>query len=387
MRKKNVLATIALSAVLLTGCGCNKFNQDTIIKVNNDNITKQEYQKAFDTLANNSMFSKMGFDVKKETNSFLHLMIKDRVVNELVVKSLLDQEIKNKNIKVSKEEVENELKSLIDTVGSKEKFNEILKQEGISTKQFKEDLEEQVKIKKLIESIKKVDVSDSEVKKYYDDNKNKFIQPEKVRASHILITSNEAEIRHKLASEAKVPEAKLDEQVKLQMDANYEKAKKLLNELKKDPSQFAKIARENSDDQGSAKLGGDIGFFAKEEMVEPFSKVAFSLKPQTLSDIVQTPYGYHIILVTDRTKAGVVPFEKVKEEIKNYLKNSQQVKILQDYVDKLRKDASIKYVDSSFDPANIQKQIKEQAKENSELMGKDNIQNSSNGKLEEKTKK
>lgn len=387
MRKKNVLATIALSAVLLTGCGCNKFNQDTIIKVNNDNITKQEYQKAFDTLANNSMFSKMGFDVKKETNSFLHLMIKDRVVNELVVKSLLDQEIKNKNIKVSKEEVETELKSLIDTVGSKEKFNEILKQEGISTKQFKEDLEEQVKIKKLIESIKKVDVSDSEVKKYYDDNKNKFIQPEKVRASHILITSNEAEIRHKLASEAKVPESKLDEQVKLQMEANYEKAKKLLNELKKDPSQFAKIARENSDDQGSSKLGGDIGFFSKEEMVEPFSKVAFSLKPQTLSDIVQTPYGYHIILVTDRTKAGVVPFEKVKEEIKNYLKNSQQVKILQDYVDKLRKDASIKYVDSSFDPAHIQKQIKEQAKANSELMGKDNTQDSSKVKLEEKTKK
>ena len=387
MRKKNVLATIALSAVLLTGCGCNKFNQDTIIKVNNDNITKQEYQKAFDTLANNSMFSKMGFDVKKETNSFLHLMIKDRVVNELVVKSLLDQEIKNKNIKVSKEEVETELKSLIDTVGSKEKFNEILKQEGISTKQFKEDLEEQVKIKKLIESIKKVDVSESEVKKYYDDNKNKFIQPEKVRASHILITSNEAEIRHKLASEAKVPESKLDEQVKLQMEANYEKAKKLLDELKKDPSQFAKIARENSDDQGSSKLGGDIGFFAKEEMVEPFSKVAFSLKPQTLSDIVQTPYGYHIILVTDRTKAGVVPFEKVKEEIKNYLKNSQQVKILQDYVDKLRKDASIKYVDSSFDPAHIQKQIKEQAKANSELMGKDNTQDSSKVKLEEKTKK
>ena len=369
MKKTKLLATIALSTMLLSGCVLN--DRNAIIKVNNEAITKQQYEQAFDAVANNSMFTQMGIDMKKDPNSFMHLMLKDRVVNELIVKKLLDQEIKKKHIKVSNEDIDNKLKTIIDKVGSKEKFNQILKENGISAAQFRKDLTDEVKVEKLVDTLSVVSVGDAEAKKFYEKNIDQFKYPDKVRASHILVSANAEELKEKIAtSEAGkgLTAEQIDAQVKQEMSKKLEKAQKLLAELKKDPSKFAKVAKDNSDDTMSAKQGGDLGFFAKEEMVEPFANAAFAMKPNTLSDIVVTPYGYHIIYVTDRKKAGAESFEKVKPEIKAFLENQEKVKVLQEYVNTLKNNAKIEYKDASFNPEVIQKQLKEQAKSNPALM-------------------
>ena len=189
MRKLKLLAATAAFSLLLCGC----VNKNAVITVNNEAITKQQYEQAFDAIANNSMFSQMGIDLKKEPDSFLHLMLKERVVNDLTIKTLLDQEIKKKHIKVTNDDINNELKSIIDKVGSKEKFNEILKQNGVSTAQFKKDLTDELKVRKLVDSLSVVAVSDADAKKFYDTNKDKFKFPDRVRASHILISANEEE--------------------------------------------------------------------------------------------------------------------------------------------------------------------------------------------------
>ena len=368
MLKKKLLPAIVLSLVMFISCSCTKPGEK-IIEVNDHPITKSEFNKTFDKAVNDSMFAKMGIDVKKDKNSFLYLMIKDRVVNELIVKTLLDEEMKTKNIKASKEEIEEEHKSMIDRVGSKEKFNEILKQNGISNEQFKEDLVEGVKLKKLIETIKVSKISDADAKKFYNANVDKFKYPDKVRASHILISANRDEIAQILQKENKnITEEELNKKINDEVKLKKEKAQKILAQLKTDKSQFEKLARENSDDIASAKQGGDLGFFAKEEMVEPFAVVAFKQKPNTISEIVETPYGYHIIMVTDRASAGVEPYEKVKEEIKSYLTNAQQVEILQKYIESLRQKAQIKYLDNSYNPEVIQKEINEVSKDNKALM-------------------
>ncbi len=369
MKKTKLLATIALSTMLLSGCVLS--DRNAIIKVNNEAITKQQYQQAFDAVANNSMFSQMGIDMKKDPNSFMHLMLKDRVVNELIVKKLLDQEIKKKHIKVSNEDIDNKLKTIIDKVGSKDKFNQILKENGISASQFRKDLTDEVKVEKLVDTLSVVSVSDTEAKKFYEKNIEQFKYPDKVRASHILVSANAEEIKEKIASSEAgkgLTAEQIDAQVKQEMSKRLEKAQKLLAELKKDSSKFAKIAKDNSDDTMSAKQGGDLGFFAKEEMVEPFANAAFAMKPNTLSDVVVTPYGYHIIYVTDRKKAGAESFEKVKPEIKAFLENQEKVKVLQEYVNTLKNNAKIEYKDASFNPEVIQKQLKEQAKSNPALM-------------------
>lgn len=369
MKKTKLLATIALSTMLLSGCVLS--DRNAIIKVNNEAITKQQYEQAFDAVANNSMFTQMGIDMKKDPNSFMHLMLKDRVVNELIVKKLLDQEIKKKHIKVSNEDIDNKLKTIIDKVGSKDKFNQILKENGISASQFRKDLTDEVKVEKLVDTLSVVSVGDAEAKKFYEKNIEQFKYPDKVRASHILVSANAEEIKEKIASSEAgkgLTAEQIDAQVKQEMSKRLEKAQKLLAELKKDSSKFAKIAKDNSDDTMSAKQGGDLGFFAKEEMVEPFANAAFAMKPNTLSDVIVTPYGYHIIYVTDRKKAGAESFEKVKPEIKAFLENQEKVKVLQEYVNTLKNNAKIEYKDASFNPEVIQKQLKEQAKSNPALM-------------------
>lgn len=365
MNSKKLFATIAMSALLLTGCSLNQGN--TIIKVNDKNITQGQYDAAFDKAAGNSMFSQMGIDVKKDKNNFLYLMVKDRVVNELIVKSLIDQEIEKRHIKVTSEDTDKELKTIIDKVGSKEKFNEILKQNKISSEQFKKDLTEEVKMKKLVAMISNVKVSEADAKKFYRSNLSKFKYPDKVRASHILISANVEEIKSKIETDPQnkgLTKEEIQAKVDKELAAKLEKAKKVLAEVKKDPSSFEKLAKEDSDDKASAAQGGDLGFFSKQEMVEPFSKVAFSMKPNTISDIVQTPYGYHIIIVKDRMKAGQEPFEKVKGEIIAYLQNQEQVKVLEKLIESLKKQAKIEYVNPEYNPTSIQEALKKQAKNN-----------------------
>lgn len=369
MKKLKLFATVFIAATAMMLCGC--VNKNAVVTVNGEAITRAQYEKAFDAVANNSMFAQMGIDLKKDENSFLHLMLKERVINELIVKKLIDQEITKRKIKVSKEDMDKQLKSIIDKVGSKEKFNALLKENGVTTSQFKKDLTDEVKIQKLVDSLSVVSVSDKDALKFYKENEDKFKNPDKVRASHILVSANPEELKAKIAETPegkKLSAADLDAAVKNEMAQKKAKAEKLLAQAKKNPSEFAKLAKDNSDDTVSAKQGGDLGFFAKEEMVEPFAKAAFDMKPNTISNLVQTPYGYHIILVTDRQKAGVEPFEKVKSEIKEFLTNQEKVKVLQQFVDTLRNNAKIEYNDPSFNPASIQKALKEQTKNNPALM-------------------
>ena len=370
MKKLKLFATLIAASATMMICGCA--SHDAVVTVNGDSITKAQYEKAFDAVAGNSMFAQMGIDLKKDQNSFLHLMIKERVISELIVKKLLDQEISKRHIKVSKEDMDKQLKVIIDKVGSKEKFNELLKQNGVTSAQFKKDLSDEVKIQKLVDTLSVVSVSDKDAMDFYKKNADKFKNPDKVRASHILVSANQEELKAKIASTEegkKMTEAQLNEEVQKQMNEQKAKAQKLLAEVKKDPKSFAKIAKENSDDTQSAQQGGDLGFFGKEEMVEPFSKAAFSMKPNTISEVIQTPYGYHIILVTDRQKAGTEPFDKVKGDIKEYLTNQEKVKVLQQFVDTLKNNAKIEYNDPSFDPKVLQNSLKEQAKNNPAFMG------------------
>lgn len=366
MKGKNLLITLAVSAVLFAGCGLK--SGETIIKVNDKNITQAQFDKMFEKQVGNSMVSQLGIDVKDGKNTFLYNLIKERVVNELIVKALLDEEIAKRDIKVSKDDVEDAIKEIVQKVGSKEQLNAVLKKNGISSNQFKADLAEEVKMKKLAKELGNSDVSEAEAKKFYNENIDKFKYPDRVRASHILISANPAEIEEIIASDPANKDL-TPEQIKVKVNEELQsrkaKAEKLLSEVKADNTQFAKVAKENSDDTTSAVKGGDLGFFAKQEMVPEFSQAAFALRPNSVSGVVKTQFGYHIIFVTDRMAAGQEPYEKVKNEIKGYLANQKQLQLVDNLVESMKKNAKIEFVNKEYDPStirtNIQKQIKEGA--------------------------
>ena len=368
MKGKKLLITLAASAVLFAGCGLK--SGETIIKVNDTNITQAQFDKMFEKQVGNSMISQLGINIKDSKNTFLYNLIKERVVNELIVKALLDKKKTKRDITVSNKDVEDAIKEIVDKVGSKDQLNNILKKNGISANEFKADLKEEIKMKKLAKELGSSDVSDSEAQKFYNDNADKFKYPDRVRASHILISANPAEIAEIVKSDPKnkdLTEEQVQAKVTEEMNAKKAKADKLLAQAKADTTQFAKLAKENSDDTTTAVKGGDLGFFAAQEMVPEFSKAAFALRPNSVSGVVQTQFGYHIIFVTDRMAAGQEPFEKVKNEIKGYLANQKQLQLVDNLVESMKKNAKVEFVNKDYDPstirADIQKQIKEGAPE------------------------
>ncbi len=360
---KKVLLTMLASVFILTGCNTHK---DVIIKVNNKPITQNQFDTEYKKVATNDTLARMGIEIPQDDNNFMYLMIKDKVVNELIVRSLVDQEIAKRHIKVSNADLNNELKTMIDKVGSKEQFNAILKRNGVSNEQFKKDLKEEVKVKKLVNMIENVKISDKDAEIFYKKNTKKFMYPDRVRASHILILANPMEIANKIKSQ---PENKdlsdtiLKEKVMAEMQARYAKALSIQAALKNLPDNFEKTAREESEDVATAKKGGDLGFFAKADMVEPFATQAFSQQPNTISPVIQTQYGYHIIKVTDRMAAGQEPFVKVKDQIKLYLQTQRQMVILEQLINQMKASAKIEYVNESYNPVKIQEKLKEMAKQ------------------------
>ena len=357
---KKLLTCIALSTVLLSGCTLFQ-KSEGIIKVNETVITQAQFDEAFDKTVDKSFLKSFGGSknfVKSDENP-MYGIFKDKIVNELIIKSLLDQEIAKRGITASEDDIQNELKTIIDRVGSKEQLNSLLKQRGVSNAQFTEDLKTQIKIKKLVDSIQKVNVTDADAEKYYNTHKNEFTHGEQVRASHILISANMMEMIQQIkAKNPDIDPTELNKKVEEQIAAQKAKAESILAEVKKNPDNFEKIAQQKSDDKASGERGGELGFFPKEAMVPEFANAAFSMKPNTISEtLVQSPYGFHIIKVTDRMAAGSTPFAKVKDEIKFYLETQKQVEVLKNLTDGLMKNAKIEYLNESFNPKKIAKQV------------------------------
>ena len=350
---KKLLVCLAVSTVLFTGCSFTQKN-DGIIKVNGHVITQSEFDKEFDKTVDNSVFKQFGGAknfVKSDENQ-LYAVFKEKVVNELIIKSLIEAEIEKHNITVTKEDLQEEQKRVIDKVGSKEELNKILKQRNISNAQFMEDLKTQVKIKKLVDSIEKVNITDADAKKFYDTHPNDFTHGEQVRASHILISADFLQIVRDLKEkDPNLSPTDLNAKAEKIMAEQKKKAEAILAEVKNNPADFAKIASQKSDDKASGERGGELGYFPKDAMVPEFSKAAFSMKPDTISDLVQTNYGYHIIKVTDRMEAGKTPFVKVKDEIKFFLETQKQVEVLKNLTAGLMKQADIEYLKDEYNPA------------------------------------
>ena len=143
-----------------------------------------------------------------------------------------------------------------------------------------------------------------EIKAYYDSNISKYGEPEQRRASHILISIKSG------AGDAEKTKAR-------------ERASQLLAQLRKSPGAFAEMARKNSEDPGSAAQGGDLGFFARGMMVRPFEDAAFRLKLNQISDLVESDFGFHIIMLTGIRAGKMRSLEQARSEIELELRKQR----------------------------------------------------------------
>lgn len=148
---------------------------------------------------------------------------------------------------------------------------------------------------------KGLSVPEDELRQYYEQNAARFTAAEQRRASHILIKAD------KDAPAAERQKAKA-------------KAEGLLDQLRRNPSSFAELAKKNSDDPGSAAQGGDLDFFGRGAMVKGFEDAAFVMKPGEISNLVETEFGYHIIQLNAVRGGEKKSFDAVRTEIEDEVK-------------------------------------------------------------------
>lgn len=205
-------------------------------------------------------------------------------------------------------------KELMDTMIIREIIMQQAQKDGLDKSQEVTDKLQELKKRIIVEAFlkKKVEaqasLTDADLQKFYDQNKEKLKTGEQVRASHILVKS-EAE------------------------------AQDILGQLKKGAN-FEQLAAKYSIDAAKTK-GGDLGWFSKGSMIPDFEKVAFSMKVGELSGIVKTQFGYHIIKLTGKRPAGIPPFDDVKEQIKAKLLPEKQQEVFQKLKEELKKDAKV----------------------------------------------
>jgi peptidyl-prolyl cis-trans isomerase C len=248
--------------------------------------------------------------------------LRTEVAEGLVRRELLYQESKKK-VQVSEAEINEELKKLKGQYASETDFNNALNIMKITPASLRVQVDRGLAMQKLIETqfASKATVSDQEIRSYYDRAKDSFRQPEQVRASHILIkvdpqwdAAKKAEARKKLAG------------VKSKVDQKQD---------------FATLAKANSEDAANASKGGDLGYIRMGQVLKPFEDALFVLKVGEVSDIVETPLGYHLIRATERKPETVIPFENLKDQLRVALKQEkgQQEAIV--YVGKVRDTAKV----------------------------------------------
>ncbi len=299
------------------------------VTVNGVDITEAEVQRIIQP-----QLARMAQQNKQLPPNFAQAFekqIRQQILEQLIVRQLLEEKVKETNIVITEEEVLNQIRQLLATQGSPmslEEFKKTTAESGRSFDEIKQQVEKGMAYQRIVDAqwAGKINITEEEAKKYYDENPTQFDVKEQVRASHILI-------------KPKTDEAGADpNQEKAKAKA---KAEDLLKQIK-EGADFAALAKANSDCPSAAK-GGDLNFFSKGDMVPPFEEAAFAMEIGKVSDIVETRFGYHIIKVTDRKEAGTTSFEQAKAGLIKQLAQKKQAEITNNYIDSLKAAANIVY--------------------------------------------
>lgn len=224
--------------------------------------------------------------------------VEKEILNEMIEERLMLQFANNNNIKILDEDI----KTAIEDVKKQNNFTDemlekVLKNENVTINDYRERLKEQMMISKVInyEVKSNIHIEENEIKKYYEEHRDEFKTPEEVRVRHMVFMYSEEE-----------RDSSKEEMIR-------KKAADILNKIR-EGEDFAKLASIYSEDP-SAKSGGDLGYFSRGKMIKDFEDAAFILKKGEVSDVIRTPYGFHIIKCEDKKEAGFRPEEEVSGEI------------------------------------------------------------------------
>lgn len=304
--KRNLFFLLLMLALVFAGCSGKK--EEVVAVVNGEEITKEQFDDYYNMLK--SSYESEAGKIDEDKDRMIIKNMQDKAYDDLVLQVLVKQQAEKEGIKIDEKEVEADLKAFKEHMGEKG-YQDFLKRTGMTEK----ELLRQLKIEKMYMKLKEkvtadVKVSDEDVKKYYEENKEMFNEPGGIRIYHILVDSED-------------------------------KARSIIARLNKGED-FSELAKKYSKCPSREK-GGDLGVVNENtNFVPEFKEAALKLNPGEITkEPVKTEFGYHIIKAGERKGAKTAAFEDVKEEIRYQLLEEARNRAFNSYLAELKNSSRI----------------------------------------------
>jgi peptidyl-prolyl cis-trans isomerase SurA len=332
MQKIVPLVLLCVSAVL-PAFGADTVVEEIIARINNQIVTRSEFLRSKDQLKQ---------EVSQQDPTHASEIVAER--DKDVLRDLIDQQLlieKGKDLGIT---ADTELIKKLDEMRKQmnlESMDELEKAataQGVSFEDFKQNLRNQIITQQVIgkEVGQKLSVTKEEEKKFYEDHKTDLEQPEQIRLSEILVST----------------EKKGNGDEAQQVAAAQAKAQDLLEQIRKGAS-FDDIAKKNSDGP-TASQGGDLGYFRRGTLAKELEDKTFAMKPNEVSEVIRTKQGFVILSVREHQMAGVPALGDVEPRVQDALYMQKLQPALRSYLQKLREEAFIEikpgYVDTGASP-------------------------------------
>jgi peptidyl-prolyl cis-trans isomerase C len=270
--------------------------------------------------------------------------LREGIVSDLIDRALVSQDAERHGLRVTNDALDERERRETMQRGGEEKFRAFLSNHGLTREEYRDVLRDQVYGEMLTdEAGKQVSVSDEEVKKYYDEHKNDpaLQQPERINAAHILVAARPSVIAEQLRAEKQLAGDALSQAVRDEVARRKAKAEELRRRAAAG-ADFARLARENSDDAATRERGGDLGSFARNSHTRAFDDAAFALKTGGVSPVVETEFGFHVIKLTGREAARDVTLAEAAPEIRKQLFAAKQAQLLKDWLAEARRRTQVR---------------------------------------------
>jgi len=378
-------ALFGLSSYLSGGAKSN------IAEVNGSEITQTQL-----TRAQQNYLQRMQQMLGKNFNPdmFDNDMVKQQVLQGLITREVIQQHVKDVGLEPAPQQVVSYIQSIPafqeDGHFSNERYQQVLRVQGIAPEQFEHDIASDLAVDQMRNGIiqsafvtqaelqryarlknqqrdigylvlgldsfeKQIKPTDEQVEAFYNANKESFMTPEEVSVNYLELNLNTLAERYDVSEDeikqyyqsnrdsfVKKPEQREARHILIKIDADQTEAeaKKKIDELRQKIAKgadFAELAKEYSQDPGSASQGGELGYFGRNVMDPAFEKVAFSLKPGEVSQPVKTPFGYHLIKLEKIRSETITPLAEVKDKIRHELQMRQAEQDFYQQVDDLNR--------------------------------------------------
>jgi parvulin-like peptidyl-prolyl isomerase len=289
----------------------------------------------------------LGLSDKTEEGRRKLELLKEGIISELIDRALIQAEAIRRNLRFAPDRFESERKTRIEQMGGEELYRAYLSENNITEEEFGQMLAEEIYGDMVKREISKtVSVAESEARDFYNKEKSNpkfqslFAEPERVRVSHILINARRAQMANELGAKGNYDKKQLDRLMADETARRRERAAEILSRARSG-SDFARLARQYSEDSSSREQGGDLGFFERNAHTQKFDDAAFALKPGQLSDIIETEFGFHIIKATERRPSRAKSFDEVRSSIEQQILIRKQAECLTRWLEERRRQAHI----------------------------------------------